>query len=56
LKNIINAYKRKAYREMLDEYPEVKNAIKSAIKQKYGMRKKMSISEIKKGPKEFLPR
>ena len=56
LKNIINTYKRKAYVEMLKEYPEVKKAVKEAIKKKYGFRKKMSISELKKEPKELLPR
>jgi len=56
LKKIIRAYKKKAYIEMLKEYPEVKKDVKSAIKKKYGFRKKMSISEIKKEPKELLPR
>ena len=41
---------------MLEQYPEVKKDVKDAIKKKYGFRKKMSISEIKKEPKELLPR
>ena len=56
LKKIIRAYKKKAYIEMLKEYPEVKKDVKDTIKKKYGFRKKMSISEIKKEPKELLPR
>ena len=56
LKSIINSYKRKAYVEMLKEYPEVKQAVKNAIKEKYSFRKKMTTSELKKEPKELLPR
>lgn len=56
LRNIINTYKREAYVQMLEEYPEVKEAVKNAIKKKYSFRKKMSVSELKKEPKELLPR
>ena len=56
LKNIISVYKRKAHKEMLKEYPEVDKAIKKAKKQKSEFRKRMSISELKKEPKELLPR
>jgi hypothetical protein len=56
LKKIIRAYKKKAYIEMLKEYPEVRKDVKDTIKKKYGFRKKMSVSEIKKEPKELLPR
>ena len=41
---------------MLKEYPEVRKDVKDTIKKKYGFRKKMSVSEIKKEPKELLPR
>ncbi len=56
LKNIISVYKRKAHKEMLKEYPEVDKAIKKAKKQKSEFKKRMSISELKKEPKELLPR
>lgn len=56
LRNIINTYKREAYVQMLEEYPEVKEAVKNAIKKKYSFRKKMSVSDLKKEPKELLPR
>lgn len=54
LKRIFQSYKNKAYQDMLDEYPEVKEAIEQARQTKYGFRK--SIYNIEERPKEVLPR
>ena len=48
------AYKNKAYQDMLEEYPEVKDAILEARQTKYGFRK--STYDIEERPKEVLPR
>jgi len=54
LKRIFQSYKNKAYQDMLEEYPEVKDAIEEARKTKYGFRK--STYDIEERPKEVLPR
>ncbi len=54
LKSIFQAYKNKAKQDMLEEYPDVAEAIQNARIDKYGFRK--SIYDIKEGPKELLPR
>ena len=54
LKRIFQAYKNKSYQDMLEEYPEVKDAILEARKTKYGFRK--STYDIEERPKEVLPR
>ena len=54
LKRIFQSYKNKAYQDMLEEYPEVKDAIDEARKTKYGFRK--STYDIEEKPKEVLPR
>ena len=54
LQRIFKSYKNKAYQDMLEEYPEVKEAIDEARKTKYGFRQ--SIYDIEEKPKELLPR
>ena len=54
LKRIFQAYKNKAYQDMLEEYPEVKDAINEARETKYGFRK--STYDIEERQKEVLPR
>ena len=54
IRKIFQAYKDKAYQDMLDKYPEVDQAVKNARKQKYGFRK--TIRDIEDKPKELLPR
>jgi hypothetical protein len=54
IKKIFQAYKTKAKQDMLEEYPDVAEAIKNARIEKYGLRK--STFDIDEGPKELLPR
>ena len=54
LSRIFKAYKNKAYQDMLEEYPEVKEAMDEARELKYGFRK--SIYDVEERPKEVLPR
>jgi len=54
LKRIFKAYKNQAYQDMLEEYPEVNDAIEEARKTKYGF--KESTYDIEERPKEVLPR
>lgn len=54
LKRIFQSYKNQAYQDMLEEYPEVKDAIDEARETKYGFRK--STYDIEERPKEVLPR
>jgi len=54
IKRIFQAYKEKAKQDMLQEYPDVADAIKNARIEKYGFRK--STFDIDKRPKELLPR
>ena len=41
---------------MLKKYSDVKDAIKEAQKERYGFLKPMRLGELKKQPKELLPR
>jgi hypothetical protein len=54
IKKIFQAYKEKAKQDMLEEYPDVAEAVKNARIEKYGLRK--STFDIDEGPKELLPR
>jgi len=54
LKRIFQSYKNKAYQDMLEEYPEVKDAILKARETKYGFRK--STYNTEEMQKEVLPR
>ena len=54
IKKIFQAYKTKAKQDMLEEYPDVAEAIKNARIEKYGLRK--STFDIDERPKELLPR
>jgi hypothetical protein len=54
IKRIFQNYKDKAFDDMLTEYPEVKEAITDAKKEKYGFRK-LGVYEEKE-TKELLPR
>jgi len=54
IKKIFQAYKTKAKQDMLEEYPDVAEAVKNARIDKYGLRK--STFDIDEGPKELLPR
>jgi len=54
LKRIFQSYKNKAYQDMLEEYPEVKDAILKARETKYGFRK--STYNTEEIQKEVLPR
>ena len=54
IKKIFQAYKTKAKQDMLEEYPDVAEAVKNARIEKYGLRK--STFDIDEGPKELLPR
>ena len=54
IKRIFQNYKDKAFEDMLIEYPEVKDNIKEAKKEKYGFRK-LGVYEEKE-TKELLPR
>jgi hypothetical protein len=54
IKKIFQAYKERAKQDMLEEYPDVAEAVKNARIEKYGLRK--STFDIDEGPKELLPR
>tara|TARA_B110000259_G_C13813456_1_gene321684 strand:- start:170 stop:682 length:513 start_codon:yes stop_codon:yes gene_type:complete len=54
VKKIFQAYKQEAKEDMLEKYPEVKEAIENAKKEKYGFRK--TTFDIEEKPKELLPR
>jgi hypothetical protein len=54
IKKIFQAYKERAKQDMLEEYPDVAEAIKNARIEKYGLRK--STFDIDERPKELLPR
>jgi hypothetical protein len=54
IKKIFQAYKTKAKYDMLEEYPDVAEAVKNARIEKYGFRK--STFDIDERPKELLPR
>ncbi len=54
IKKIFSKYKEEAKKDMLQEYPEVKEAIKNAQIEKYGFRK--TTFDIEEKPKELLPR
>jgi len=54
IKKIFQAYKTKAKQDMLEEYPDVAEAVKNARIEKYGLRK--STFDIDERPKELLPR
>tara|TARA_R110000868_G_scaffold166500_1_gene400514 strand:- start:18 stop:3533 length:3516 start_codon:yes stop_codon:yes gene_type:complete len=54
LKRIFQGYKNKAKQDMIEEYPDVAEAIKNARIEKYGLRK--TTFDINEGPKELLPR
>ncbi len=54
IKKIFQAYKERAKQDMLEEYPDVAEAVKNARIDKYGLRK--STFDIDEGPKELLPR
>lgn len=45
IKKIFKGFKDKAYYEMLKEYPEVKDAIEAALKEKYGLLKRKKIDK-----------
>jgi hypothetical protein len=54
IKKIFQAYKERAKQDMLEEYPDVAEAVKNARIEKYGLRK--STFDIDERPKELLPR
>ena len=56
ISKIFEVYKREAYNDMLKRYKEVDKAINKAKEERFGLLKPMRLGDIKKQPKELLPR